>query len=384
MLKFLSSIRLAILLIAALAGLSVSATIYDQPEMFHSIPFLVLAGAFFVNLLTCSVKLWPGLWRLWQRSASDLVGQEGRWRNTSLNEADLRLRLREQRFRLDEVEAPQGRYIYAEKGRGPLLAPHVLHIGILVVMIGALLSSFAVKEQVSLRPGQTVIIPPRIAAHTWAKTLSVERFETLYDSQKAVDNWVSDFTLRNGKDKLKGETKVNHPFKAQGLSIYQMAYTTRYQVRMDSDQADYAGTYEFPEGQKIPLPDGSMAFSPMADDLILYTRYDEQGQVRTERALRPGDGMHLWPGTTVYYEKLLPVTVLELKYDRSIPVVFLGFLIASLGCFLFWMGRHQVLAIFIASSGAIRLDVRAKGKRLRESLAEDFALEERGGKERSY
>lgn len=374
MLKFVSSIRLAILLIAALAGLSVSATLYDRPEMFHSLPFLALAAAFFVNLLTCTVKLWPGLLRRWQRRASDLVGREASWQESALDEAELRALLAQKRFRIDAYAEEGHRYLLARRGKASLLAPHLLHIGILVVMVGAFLSGFAVKDQLTLVEGQSAAMPEAIAGHVEAKRLSVERFETRYDAQGAVDNWVTTFRLEGAGAPVKGETRVNHPYKSGGLSIYQMAYASRYEVRIESDDPRYAGSYEFPEDQKIPLPDGAIAFSPMAEELILYTHYDRDGKVTDERALRPGDGMHLWPGTTVYYERPVAVTVLELKYDRSVPIVFLGFFIACLGCLLFWTGRYQELAIALDPAGRVRMDVRTKGRRLREALIEDFAL----------
>ena len=36
MLKFISSVRLAVIIIAALTGLAVAATLYDLPEMYQS------------------------------------------------------------------------------------------------------------------------------------------------------------------------------------------------------------------------------------------------------------------------------------------------------------------------------------------------------------
>lgn len=85
MLKYLSSVRLAVILIAALAGLSVAATLYDLPEMYQSWPFRIIAAAFFVNLLTCSVGLWPKLLRTLRRDAASLAGKEAGFKESSLD-----------------------------------------------------------------------------------------------------------------------------------------------------------------------------------------------------------------------------------------------------------------------------------------------------------
>ena len=62
--RFISSMDLAIILIAAISGLSISSTFFDTPEVFSSTPFRILVGFFFLNLLTCSIKLWPNVLRV--------------------------------------------------------------------------------------------------------------------------------------------------------------------------------------------------------------------------------------------------------------------------------------------------------------------------------
>ncbi len=375
MLRFLSSIRLAVILIATIAGLAVSATIYDMPEMFQSMPFRVVVAVFFVNLLTCSVQLWPGLWRTLRRNARDIVGKEAGFRKSNYTEKELRERLQTAHYTVDEVETDNGRYLYAVRGRLAFLAPHLLHIAILVIIIGALLSSFAAKAQIQLAPGEVMALPETITAHTGPLSLAVDSFDTVYDDQGAVENWVTDFSLISEKHEEKAQTKVNSPYKSHGLSIYQMAYSNRYEVTMEGDHPDYTGEFEFPEDQKIPLREGSMMFSAMTEHVVLFSLFDKDGNLVEQEGLREGTSIEPLKGLRLTYEKPSAYTVLELKYSRAIPIVFAGFILATIACCLFWLGRFRAVAIHISKEGACALSVRSKSSEVREAVYAELGVE---------
>ncbi len=55
MLKFLSSLKLAVILIAAIAVMSILATIYPDADAFNSWSFRILMIAFFLNLSLCKI-----------------------------------------------------------------------------------------------------------------------------------------------------------------------------------------------------------------------------------------------------------------------------------------------------------------------------------------
>ena len=108
MLRFISSVRLAVILIAALAGLAVSATIYDLPGIYQSLPFRILSVAFFINLLTCSVQLWPKVARLLRRGADSLEGQEGFLKESTLSEEEFEALLKAQHYKKNVKKTEDG------------------------------------------------------------------------------------------------------------------------------------------------------------------------------------------------------------------------------------------------------------------------------------
>ncbi|MFR9292240.1 MAG: cytochrome c biogenesis protein ResB, partial [Peptococcus niger] len=126
MLKFISSIRLAVILIATLAGMAVSATIFDQPDVFTSRPFLAVVAIFFVNLLTCTVQLWPALIRRLRRQVSDIAAKKSGFVPVDMTSEDLQALLKQERFSLHETKDGEDTVLYAVRGRLALMAPHVL------------------------------------------------------------------------------------------------------------------------------------------------------------------------------------------------------------------------------------------------------------------
>lgn len=75
MLKFISSLKLAVFLIAAIAAISVLATIFPTADAFNSWTFRLLVVAFFINLGTCTIKILPALWKQLHREASQVSVQ---------------------------------------------------------------------------------------------------------------------------------------------------------------------------------------------------------------------------------------------------------------------------------------------------------------------
>ena len=75
MLKFLSSLKLAVILIAGIAVMSVLATIFPDANAFGSWSFRLLVIAFFINLGLCTVQLLPKFFGQLKRTAQDVPEQ---------------------------------------------------------------------------------------------------------------------------------------------------------------------------------------------------------------------------------------------------------------------------------------------------------------------
>lgn len=376
MLKFISSVRLAVILIAALAGLSVAATLYDLPEMYQSWPFRLIAAAFFINLLTCSVQLWPKLARQLRRGADSLVGSERYLKASSLDKGAFFVALEKNRYRKQSYhETEDGLYILARQNVPQLFAPHILHVGLLIIIIGAFLSSFAVTGQLMLSPGESQPLPRAITERVGDGVITVSDFSTHYDEDGAVDNWVTTFDLSLDGEEVAQDatTRVNHPYKEHGLSIYQMAYKNMYVVHIEGAD-EVTGDYAIPESQRFPLGSRTVDIEPMTDGVALLYVFDENNDEVGSYAFKEGDVVAIDENTTIEYIQPMNATVLEIKYSHAIPVIFAGFIVASLGALLMLLGRYSEVHAFVSADGRVSLRVINKSAYFRRKQRASFGV----------
>lgn len=356
MLKFISSVRLAVIIIAALTGLAVAATVYDLPEMYQSWPFRILSAAFFVNLLTCSVQLWPKLARTLRRKPESLIGSEQYFQDSTLDQTGLFQALKELRYKTQSYENEDGLYILARQNMPAAFASHILHIGLLIIIVGAFLSSFAVTGQLMLTSGESQPLPSAIEERVGEGVISVTDFKTDYDDSGAVENWITTFDLSLGDEKIAENvtTSVNHPYKEHGLSIYQMAYRNMYVVHIEGDES-VTGDYAIPESQRFMLGENTVDIEPMTDDVALLYIFDENNNQIGSHAFSIGTTINIDDNTTIEYIQPLSATVLEIKYSRAIPVIFAGFIVASIGSLLTLLGRYSEVHAFVSKDGRVSL-----------------------------
>lgn len=378
MLKFISSVRLAVILIAALAGLSVAATLYDLPEMYQSWPFRLIAAAFFINLLTCSVQLWPKLARQLRRGADSLVGSERYLKASSLDKGAFFVALEKNRYRKQSYhETEDGLYILARQNVPQLFAPHILHVGLLIIIIGAFLSSFAVTGQLMLSPGESQPLPRAITERVGDGVITVSDFSTHYDEDGAVDNWVTTFDLSLDGEEVAQDatTRVNHPYKEHGLSIYQMAYKNMYVVHIEGAD-EVTGDYAIPESQRFPLGSRTVDIEPMTDGVALLYVFDENNDEVGSYAFKEGDVVAIDENTTIEYIQPMNATVLEIKYSHAIPVIFAGFIIAALGSLLMLLGRYSEVQALVSADGRVSLRIVNKSAYARRKQSQSFGIAE--------
>lgn len=361
------------ILIAAIIGLSAASTLYDMPELFSSWPFRLLTAFFFLNLLLCSVQLWPGLLRRLRTKPAAIVVQS--LQSSQLSGNALMETLKNQRFSVKETINAHGRVLLGHKNRSALLAPHILHIGLLVIILGAFLSTFGSTGQLSLGPGQSHALPPAISKHTGPGIITVDDFVTEYDAQGTRSNWITTFDLTfEGEAPIESQTtRVNKPFKHKGLSIYQMAYSDHHIIELTGEPT-LAGTYALPENQRFPVGQETFRILPMTQDVALLMVYDENDNEVVQEAIHAGSSYQFADQTELTYIEPYSYTVLQLKYNTATPLVFLGFIIASLASLMLLLGRYQEVRALITPEGLTQVAVFCKNSEQREQLKKDFGL----------
>ncbi len=372
MLKFLSSLKLAVFLIAAIAVIAVLATIFPEADAFHSWTFRILVAAFFCNLSLCTIKLLPNLLRQLRRGAAD-VPDAGAYECYAADEAAVTAWLRGKHYHLQRAEEDGRVKILARKGRAGLIAPHMLHISILVILVGALCSSFNTAGYLMGQAGQERPFPEELrSAYGDGCAVRILDFHTEYDEQQTVDNWVTRFDLILGGETVAQnvETRVNAPYSYGNLIIYQNSYSYSYllEVRGAAD-AEENTTYALPDGQPMEI-DGQLVSATSVQGKV-YLQTGDPHQPSGGRAVAPGQSLTLSTGAEVIYWDTLPYTVLELKSRHGTYIVFAGFLLATLASFLFLGGRYRELRV-ICTEGESRIWCWSKSDVVMEELREEL------------
>lgn len=257
----LKSVRLAVGLIAYLTAASILATLVPQgaaPEEYRS--------------------LYPGF-------LADLILQTGfdRFFNSILL-----FLLPSFLFFANLSACTVDRFLRELRKKGPRRhGPDVLHLGLMLLAVGAVLSaSLHREESMTLVPGSRVNLPDGAVL-----SLGEFRFEQYPDGRPK--DWTSVFDLadKDGKPiKEKFELRVNTPLRYGGFTFYQASYTPYTVLELRSRDGQPIELYQ---GEEIKLGDTAYYFmaltgEPSAAGTRAVLRVDDGREAKVVRAA-PGE-----------------------------------------------------------------------------------------------
>jgi cytochrome c biogenesis protein len=300
---FFCSLKLAIITLILLALTSILGTVIEQgttPEdlaaksgwnldflrfldsihafdMYHSWWFLGLMGLFSVNLICCSIKRFPHVWKTVREPR--LVADDGFFRSLSNVEEvvvakgtidDVRDRvadLLKARFNAPVVTESDGKvHLYAEKGAISRFGVYVTHCSILIIFLGAMIGNvWGYKAFVNILEGSSV-------DQVWSRSgqqaiplgfsVRCDDFSvSFYEGSQRPKLYSSDLVIiENGQEVLKKTIVVNDPLNYKGLTFYQASYGSagdpvfRLRIRERASGEIIETTAKL--GERLPLPGG--------------------------------------------------------------------------------------------------------------------------------
>jgi cytochrome c biogenesis protein len=252
-LKFFSSVKLAIALIILITLASIVGTLIPQggaeadyaarygalakplialqiTRLYQSVWYLVLLLLFGVNTVVCTLSRFGAKWRRAfgpppTPDAQALAALKVRARfRLDLSAAAARDRvagaLASHGYRTTGAAGSGGLSLTARKRRFGWFGSDVVHIGLLIILAGGLTSGrLARRADLALFEGQALAVPGA------GFDLRLDKFETEYYPQGGVKDWKSTVTVvENGAPVLTRTVEVNHPLSHRGYSVYQESY----------------------------------------------------------------------------------------------------------------------------------------------------------------
>lgn len=278
------------MLILYLAGSSILTTFFPTSNFFTSSFFLIPAGLFFINLTSCTL------------------------------------------LRIIKGVRTQGAQSYG---------PDIIHIGLLLLMIGAVVSFTTKKEGfVYIAEEEKVILPGEY-------TLSLQSFEFLRYEDGRPKAWISTVDVFHGEEKVVDSfpIRVNNPLRIGRMNIYQSSYS--FDERLVVTATD--GTQSvLPSDHPIEREGVEYIFQGFVRDsstgTIQAARIEKQ--VDAGSAYMPSTTLHAnrgdsFAGLTIIDFLQYELSGLHIKKDPGVPIVFGSFIVIGSGLTVTFLRRSK-------------------------------------------
>ncbi|MFB2879979.1 cytochrome c biogenesis protein [Floridanema aerugineum] len=394
LLPLLADLRLAILLLLAIALFSISGTVIEQgqsvpfyqanypehPALFGFLTwkviliigldhvyrtwwFLSLLILFGSSLTACTfTRQFPALkaarnWKFYEQPRQfEKLALSAELESSSFN--SLLPELQKRSYRIFQ----EGNSLYARKGIAGRIGPIVVHASMLIILAGSIwggITGFVAQEMIP--SGQTFQVKNIVDAGPLAAAqvpkdwgVKVNRFWIDYTPEGGIDQFYSDLSVvdKQGKEVDRQTIYVNKPLRHQGVTFYQ----TDWGISAVKFQFNNSPIFQLPMAQLdsngkgriwgtwIPTkPDLSEGVSLVTKDLQgTLLIYDTTGKLIS--TARTGMTAEV-NGVKLKILEVIGSTGLQIKADPGIPIVYAGFGLLMLGVIMSYISHSQIWAL---------------------------------------
>ncbi len=407
----LASLRLTIALLLLLATTSILGTLIPQNEapatyraifgetgyrffraldlfdMYHSWWFQILVLLLAVNLIVCSAERISRQWTLLagkrplpdprrfagvETSSTFAMPQEPA-ALAARCEPLLRRRVGPVLVRGTETG---GRFLYAESGRWSRWGVYAVHGSVLLLLVGGLIGSrFGFDGFVNIPEGETVqTIQLRNTGERLRLPFAIrcESFQVSFYPTGAPSEFRSRLViLEEGREVLRRDILVNDPLEHRGITIYQSSYGTlpgrEVQLSFTSRETGMVYTRQMKPGDEFALPEDLGTFvlldlrpnasfrgSPVGDAFVgrLVPPQGEPVEVLLPVRFPTFDRMRRGEVVIAVEEvKQRYYTGLQVNRDPGVPMVYAGFVLMLVGCYVTFFRSHRQVGLRLDPEG---------------------------------
>jgi len=407
---FFTSVRLTIVLLLTLATTSIIGTLIPQNQdptayfqafggflyrlfdlfglfdMYHSWWFQLLIVLLTINIIVCSIdRISANRKILFVKKPTFNLA---RFRNIKRKETfkddrsadqiqEVCLAFVKRHFRHHHVEATDtGTAIYGEKGRWTRFGVYTVHLSVVLLLIGGLIGSiFGFDGWVNIPEGESV---SQIRLRSQEQVLQLgfeircDDFDVSFYDTGAPKEFRSSLTiLEQGREVVKKDIIVNDPLRYKGVSMYQSSYgkipSNKLVLSFTSVKTGMIYTREAGLDQLLTIPEKLGTFvlkelrrsakfrghdigdayvgilsPPNADpvEILLPARFPSFDKMRKGEVV-----IGLGEQAQRYF------TGLQVASDPGVWVVYTGFILMIIGCYITFFMSHQQICVELTASG---------------------------------
>jgi cytochrome c biogenesis protein len=440
-LRFLSSIKLAITLIIIIVVVSVLGTLIPQERsvgeyygrygglapllmrlqltnLYHSAWYIALLALLTLNTVTCTLtRLSPKLRKTFrprlEAEAKTLLAAKDSSSlkmnsNLEVTAAAVRRALAGRRYKARQRAEGGGIIIFGRKKVLGWFGSDIVHLGLLVILAGALISSLTgFRAFLKLEKGKAQAVPRA------GFEVRLDRFDTdYYQDGHNVKDWKSRLTvIEAGRDVRSEVIEVNRPLAHRGFVLYQSSYVQEIKSSLlvlevlSSAPPERAQTVSLRPGQSVALDKTGLTLSLLRFEPdfvrdnggLISSRSEElnnpAAQVTLSRAgenLVSGWVFARFPefsmthgskasDTKVIFRDIQPgispdFSIIEAAQDKGVPLIWVGcgLLMAGL-CIAFYWPTREVRFLLEGKKDKTVVTAAALGSKNREALSSEFA-----------
>jgi cytochrome c biogenesis protein len=375
-------------------------------DLYHSWWFQTLMLLLALNLLVCSIDRLSATWRIIfpERPKFNL----SRFRRLEPKEeftkngpaVELKKRYHaiiSRKFRYCRVEETDGGHaIFGERGRWTRIGVYIVHLSVICMLVGGVIGSmFGFEGFVNLAPGdiaQQIQLRNRNQMLKLDFAIRCDDFKVRFYPSGAPEEFRSSLSIIERDEVVKSQDIiVNDPLRYKGISIFQASYgqlpARQQDVRLSDEftlvftSKTTAMTYEKKAtvGQTIEIPEGlgkfivdefKNTYNFRGQDLgatffgrlyqkdgaevevvlpIQFPSFDKMGPIfnktRKDDVIISVSDIKAEPAEVRYF------TGLQVSRDPGVWVVYTGFILIIVGCFVTFFMSHRQICVDIIESG---------------------------------
>ena len=361
-------------------------SIFDIFDMYHSWWFQILLLLLTINIIICSIDRMKATWKIIfvkipRFNVSRFRRLEDKKEFSDKRTPDELKQIYKpvlsRRYGYSRIEqTDSGFCLFAEKWRWTRLGVYIVHLSIILMLLGSLIGSiFGFEGFINIPEGEStkkINLRNTTEMHLLDFEIKCEDFSlSFYDSGAPKEYRSSLVIIENGKPVLKKDIIVNDPLRYKGINIFQSSYGTLAPSEVTLSFTIRETGMEYKKkaviNKPVDMPEGLGTFLIKDYSSSAGFKGHNIGEafmgILTKKTGNPVNIM--LPLRFPSFDKMRKgdviiavashnhryYTGLQVTKDPGVWVVYSGFILMIIGCFVTFFMSHQRLCIEVTGNG---------------------------------